>query len=193
MFNHFFGLNWLAACVAAVVSEFKKAVSAAAAAVVGIGLFLAPMESLQAETKEVLTYSAINRVHVHCFNEVIYSISVSFDVFDTSSDYEVFSVGNLLPGGLFGFYQELETFNNSAYYAAHFLGLSLPFGHFIDIKFQKSGDSSDWINLHVYISPYLEEGTGGGRHAVAYVQHSYGRSYYVDVYCPHLILNVRRE
>ena len=49
MATHFYGFNWLAACVAAVVSESKKAVSAVAAAVVGIGLFLAPMEKAQAQ------------------------------------------------------------------------------------------------------------------------------------------------
>ena len=48
MSNIFHSIYSLAACVAAVVSESKKAVSAVAAAVVGIGLFLAPMEKAQA-------------------------------------------------------------------------------------------------------------------------------------------------
>ena len=173
-----------------------KTAAAVVAAVVGIGLFLAPMESAQAEkTKDVLTYSAISGVHVACFNGVIYYLSVYFHVFDTSSDYDVWSVGNLLPGG-FTDYQELETFNNSAYYAAQYWNLSLPFGDYIGIKFYNSADSSDWITLLLYISPFLSAGTHDteeGRHAAAYVQHSYGRSYYVDVYCPKLILDVRRD
>ena len=162
-----------------------------AAAVVGIGLFLAPMESVQGQTKEVLTYSAISGVYVECFNDVIYYLSVVFHVFDTSSDYEVWSLGNLRPWGIDS--RELKTFNDSAYYSAKYWDLSLPFGHFISIKFVNFADSSDWITLLLYISPFPEEGTGEGRHAAAYVQHSYGRSYYVDVYCPRLILDVRSE
>ena len=48
MTTHFYGFNWLAICVAAVVSESKKAVSAVAAAVVGVGLLCSPIESAQA-------------------------------------------------------------------------------------------------------------------------------------------------
>ena len=45
-----FGFYSLSAVVAAAVSQSKKAVSPVAAAVVGIGLFLAPMESVQAQS-----------------------------------------------------------------------------------------------------------------------------------------------
>ena len=45
MTNLFFGFYSLAACVAAAVSQSKKAVSAAAAVVVGIGLLTAPIDS----------------------------------------------------------------------------------------------------------------------------------------------------
>ena len=48
MSTHFYGFNVLAVCVAAAVSGSKKAVSAAAAAVVGIGLLTAPIDSAQA-------------------------------------------------------------------------------------------------------------------------------------------------
>ena len=164
----------------------------AAAVVVGIGLFLAPMESVQAETKEVLTYSLISGVIVECFNDVIYYLSVSFHVFDTGSDYEVLADSNLGPQGL-GRWDPFDDFNNSAYYAAQFWEFSFPFGDYISIKFENRADSSDWITLLLYISADPSAGTGEGRHAAAYVQHSYGRSYYVDVYCPRLILNVRRE
>ena len=50
MLSHFYGFNWLTVCVAAVVSGFKKAVSAAAAAVVGVGLLCSPIESAQAQS-----------------------------------------------------------------------------------------------------------------------------------------------
>ena len=45
---NFLSTYGLAAVVAAAVSESKKAVSATAAVVVGIGLFMAPVESAQA-------------------------------------------------------------------------------------------------------------------------------------------------
>ena len=170
----------------------KKAVSAVAAAVVGIGLFMAPMESAQAQTKDVLTYSGISGVYVECFNDVIYYLSVGFHVFDTSSDYRVSSSMYLLPGGFVSL-DDFDDFNNSAYYFAKYWNLSLLFGDYIGITFVNRADSSDWIFLLLYISPFPEEGTGEGRHAAAYVQHSYGRSYYVNVYCPRLILDVRRD
>ena len=48
MLTHFFGFYSLAACVAAAVSQSKKTVSAAAAAVVGVGLLCSPIDSVQA-------------------------------------------------------------------------------------------------------------------------------------------------
>ena len=169
-----------------------------AAAVVGIGLFLASMEKAQAEkTKDVLTYSAISGVHVACFNGVIYEIQVRFHVFDTSSDYDVVSIGPWFP-----YYREEDTFNDSAYYIAQFREVNLPFGDHILILFRNKHDSSDWIQLHLYISAFPSAGpydTEEGRHAAAYVEHSatYGgterHGYYVDIYCPKLILDVRRD
>ena len=50
MLTHFFGFYSLAACVEAAVSQSKKVVSSAAAAVVGIGLFTAPIDSAQAQS-----------------------------------------------------------------------------------------------------------------------------------------------
>ena len=50
MVIRFFSFYSLAACVAAAVSQSKKAVSAVAAAVVGVGLFFSPIESVQAQT-----------------------------------------------------------------------------------------------------------------------------------------------
>ena len=50
MATNLFGFNWLTVCVAAVVSESKKAVSAVAAAVVGVGLLCSPIESVQAQS-----------------------------------------------------------------------------------------------------------------------------------------------
>ena len=109
----------------------KKAVSAVAAAVVGIGLFMAPIESAEAETKDVLTYSRISGVHVHCWNGVIYYISVGFHVFDTSSAYEVVSNFPSFPFG-----REEDGFNDSAYYLAQYRELNFSFGDFILIGFR---------------------------------------------------------
>ena len=53
MFTKVYGFNVLAVCVAAVVSDFKKAVSAAAAAVVGVGLLCSPIESVQANHGDI--------------------------------------------------------------------------------------------------------------------------------------------
>ena len=50
MSTRFFGFYSLAACVAAAVSQSKKAVSAVAAAVVGIGLLTAPIDSAHGQT-----------------------------------------------------------------------------------------------------------------------------------------------
>ena len=165
-----------------------------AAAVVGIGLFMAPMESAQAQTQDVLTYSRISGVHVHCWNEVIYYVSIGFHVFDTSSDYVVWSNFPSFPFG-----RREDGFNDSAYYLAQYRELNLPFGDRLLFFFKNGADSSDWIQLQLYISPFPSEGTGEGRYAAAYVEHSatYGgtawHSYYVDIYCPQLILDVRSE
>ena len=198
MSNLFFGFYSLAACVAAAVSQSKKAVSAAAAVVVGIGLLTAPMEKAQAQTKDVLTYSAVGDVYVYCLNDVIYFVSVNFHVFDTSSKYEVWSASNLGWQGQ-SRYDELDRFNASAYYSAQYRSLSLPFGELISIRFSNRHDSSDWIDVDLYISAFPSEGTGEGRYAACYVTHSttYGgteaHGYYVDVYCPSLVLDVRKE
>ena len=48
--TRFYGLNRLAVCVAAVFSGSKKAVSAVAAAVVGVGLLCLPIESAQTQS-----------------------------------------------------------------------------------------------------------------------------------------------
>ena len=59
MSSFYFRFYSLSAVVAAAVSQSKKAVSAVAAAVVGIGLFLAPMESVQAQSG-VSTVTQVN-------------------------------------------------------------------------------------------------------------------------------------
>ena len=67
----------------------KKAVSATASAVVGIGLLAAPFESAQAQ---VLSPSHVTGVQLWSTEVGVYFIVVDFHAFDTSSDYVVMAV-----------------------------------------------------------------------------------------------------
>lgn len=170
MFIRFVGINWLAVCVAAVVSESKKAVSAVAAAVVGVGLLCSPIESAQAQ-------SGIPKVTGFC-------VLTRVADFTLESGWEVKTV--------------LE-FDYSSLVAATFewlIGVSLPpRGPFLDpdgadergetaygvmVFYPKdpSGkivDRDKWIRLHFYVLP--------GRptaYVSAWVVDSEGNEYDVD-------------
>ena len=60
MSKNLFAFNWLMVCVAAVVSGSKKAVSATAAAVVGVGLLCSPIESVQANHGDIPVVSSVS-------------------------------------------------------------------------------------------------------------------------------------
>ena len=92
----------------------KKAVSASAAAVVGVGLLCLPIESVQGQ---VLSPSHVSGVSVETVDlggdgDDISKISIDFDVFDTSSDYDVFVHW---PHGR---YTVINDFPDSAYHTA---------------------------------------------------------------------------
>ena len=106
MLTRFVGFNWLAVCVAAVVSESKKAVSAVAAAVVGIGLLSAPLavgqerppdESLPSDSPSLLS-PYVNSVEVHNHSSSGFSISVDF-----GSGWEAFGGAQLCEWHSFSF------------------------------------------------------------------------------------------
>ena len=68
MATNLFGFNWLAACVAASVSQSKKAVSAAAATIVGIGLLTAPIDSAQANHGQSFVPTVFS-VDIDCYSD----------------------------------------------------------------------------------------------------------------------------
>ena len=141
----------------------------------------------------MFSLSGVSGVSVDCWNGIIYRISIGFHVFDTSSDYVVESIG---PWG----WRPEPTFNDSTYYITEFRELSLPFGEVILIFFENDDDPNDWIQLQLYISAGLSEGSSSTEHyAACYVEHSatYGgterHGYYVNVWCHQLDLDVRSE
>ena len=94
-------------CVAAIVSGFKKAVSATAAAVVGIGLFIAPME--KAEANHGSGIPVVTDFFVISNAASDYELSrgyyVPFPYFAVSEDLE-WAFGTIAPVGISGNYTE---------------------------------------------------------------------------------------
>ena len=189
MSKNIFGFNWLAACVAAVVSESKKAVSAVAAAVVGIGLFLAPMEKAQAQGHRLGT---VTQVDLDSFSFIVagdLDMSISFDfgsafapVFHWSGIYWGDSgwTWKSIDGGLENFlagYVSVLPFqvtpyyypgSRSDYYVCRF-GPVGPVGSGLSID-----ESAGWVEVWVW--------TGTATHSPsAYVYDSDGNSYDVDL------------
>ena len=127
-----------------------------ASAVVGIGLFAAPMESAQAQ---VLSPSHVTGVTVETIDLSgggdalgIQKISVDFDVFDTSSDYIVDVTWPL------GKYNGIWDFPDSAYHTASRRLFALPpvrdnTGWYWTVKFKMREDSSDFIEVYIFLDP----------------------------------------
>ena len=130
----------------------KKAVSAAAAAVVGIGLFLAPMESVQAQESPYYHCPEVLDVVVTTEEASDYELrgkfTVSFDLDLTGSGWTNI-LGNFSPRG--GGYFVYEIYPNPL------------------------GGADDWIQLWLYVT------RGPNASVSAWVEDGDGNSYSVDV------------
>ena len=158
MSNIFHSIYSLAACVAAAVSQSKKAVSAAAAAIVGIGLFLAPMESAQTN---------------HGQSTVPTVLSVDIDSVTGGYSLEWMNA-YLWPNGHCGVINSQSVFP-VVLYGGGYLQVNLyPFvGRTSDGRPVCS--TSKWIEFWVWLGTY-EYGP------YAYAYDSDGNFYYVDLY-----------
>ena len=175
MSNLFFGFYSLAACVAAAVSQSKKAVSAAAAVVIGIGLLTAPIDSAHGQ---VLSHSIVTGVTLTFdapsdMTSGITDISVDFAVFDTSFYYDILLTPPFTPH-FWGF----GDFGSSAYQTASVSYSSpqfpSPSGGYYSFGFLRVRALGDSISLIMWIHPDSGE-------VSAWVTDSDGSFYYVDV------------
>ena len=157
MSKNIFGFNWLAACVAAVVSESKKAVSATAAAVVGVGLLCSPIESAQAQSVPSILSAEING----CFD-------------DDPTSYEL--------GWEFS---SLSVWSDGVFIRRYIPNSCLYEGDYVYLKFSRAVWSSslnrfvpspsEWVELWIWMGNDDSEPS-------AYVYDSDGSFYYVDLY-----------
>ena len=193
MLSHFYGFNWLMVCVAAVVSGFKKAVSASAAAVVGIGLFLAPMDQVQAQSNQFTGSGmwTVTQVDLDSFSFVVegslsMSLSLSYGAqivpwFHWSGIYgwPGFAIWELVDAGLKKHRSYITSVptqsnnyfypgNRSDYYVCKFgpIDWDAP-GPFID-------EDEGWVEVWVYTGSATSDPS-------AYVYDSDGGSYAVDL------------
>ena len=156
MFTKFYDLNCLAVCVAAVVSGLKKAVSPVAAAVVGIGLFLAPIESAQAQESPYYYCPEVTGLTLFFVEASDYELSHGFDGYSFSFDWV-----DVLGSGWTHVVSRLR-----------YLGG----GYFrIEIDPDPLGGADDWIKLNFYIQP------GPDASVSAWVEDGDGNWYSVDV------------
>ena len=156
MSNLFFGFYSLAACVAAAVSQSKKAVSAAAAVVVGIGLLTAPIDSAQAQTG---------------IPEVTHLIFLT----DEASDYELSQGWDAVWANIdvSGAYRKWYHTNqdpssdpgNPSSYEGYFK---------VRITPEDDEDSGDFIDVYFYV-----DRSGGGVSISVWVEDSEGNEYTV--------------
>ena len=166
MFTKVYGFNWLAVCVAAVVSQSKKAVSAAAAAVVGIGLFLAPMESVQGQDSNPAppTVSSVTLTQGEASDSdwtSKFSISVRLDL--GGSGWCVYIPGrgicSIARGLLVADFLDLQSysidpavayglsFNSSSKFSAH------AGGGYYRVDMRPLNHPESWIELWIYVNP----------------------------------------
>ena len=162
MVTHFYGFNWLAACVAAVVSGSKKAVSAAAAAVVGIGLFLAPMESVQANHGDIPVVLSVSLDN--CFTP---------SPFDDVFDWKLSGLFDNWPLGYIAIVKNAPVgcIYDDEYVVVRLsrnLGWSPQLNRFVP-------SPTDWVEIWFWLGNDDFEPS-------AYVYDSEGNSYYVDLY-----------
>ena len=161
MITHFYGFNWLAACVAAAVSESKKAVSAVAAAVVGIGLFLAPMEKAQANHGDIPVVLSVDVVG--CWDD---------DPDDFVVDWVLSGLIDNWPAGYIS--QTIHTSNGCLYEGGYTV---IKLHRFV--RWLSDGrpvvSRSDWIEIWVWMGNDNSE-------PAAWVEDSEGNSYDVDLY-----------
>ena len=153
MATNLFGFNWLMVCVAAVVSGSKKAVSAVAAAVVGVGLLCSPIESVQAQESPYSQCPEVADVVVTTAEasdyELRHAFSVSFDLDTTGSDWNNFR---------YTFY------DRGGGYFTYWIRPVDP-----------SPGADDWILLHLYVV------RGPNASVSAWVNDGDGSSYSLDV------------
>ena len=175
MFPKSFGFNWLTVCVAAAVSESKKAVSAAAA-VVGIGLFLAPMDQAQGQhfDGDLGGVPVVKWVDISgCFDDDPSSYSISWDV--NISDY----------------------WSDGVFIRRYFPSSCLYEGDYVYVKFSRAvwssslnrfvPSSSEWVELWVWMGSddlepyaYVYDSEGGRYETCFYIDeyHWSGPDYY---------------
>ena len=166
MLTHFFGFYSLAACVTAAVSQSKKAVSAVAAAVVGIGLFLAPMESAQGQG--FASVPTIFSVDIDCYsNNFDVSWTVSADLWPNGYRYVISRPGNC-------FYEGGYTVVK----LNRLIGI-LPNGRPVY-------SLTEWIEIWVWMGVSDDSIDGNPS---AWVEDSEGNSYEVDLYIDGYLIN----
>ena len=149
----------LAVCVAAAVLELKKAVSAVAAAVVGIGLFTAPMESAQGQG-----FASV---------PIIFSVDIDCDSDDFVVSWTLST--NRWPDGHFSNVSYLD----GCFYEGGYTIVTLVPAIWNGTRWVPDFDAGQWIQIWVWMGE--DDDSIDGSHS-AYVYDSEGNFYYVDLY-----------
>ena len=168
MLTRFVGFNWLAVCVAAVVSESKKAVSATAAAVVGVGLLCSPIESVQGQSsKEPATVNFVNLQFVddyYYFGGTLESVDVDITDFGSWLDATKVQYSIYVESGY-----AVVTFN--------------PVWPKLNISPLVHEERDDgWVEILVWLGDYFDFPSGSPGTWDAYVYDSTGACYEVDLF-----------